>query len=217
VFGFEPRELEALDLSSKGAEELTDDLWALIKSNYESKEQLVGGEILRRVERDIMLQIVDAQWKDHLYSLDHLKEGIGLRGYGQRDPLVEYKKESFGLFTDMKARIEEEMVRYLFWLRPVISDESAPDLPPPVPMPVRAAPRRPSQMTTNNPGSAAIPAFAGSRASASASEDAGPRPARTGGDDVIKTVRRDEPKVGRNDPCPCGSGRKYKKCHGAAA
>ena len=67
-----------------------------------------------------MLQIVDAQWKDHLYSLDHLKEGIGLRGYGQRDPLVEYKKESYALFQDMKARIEEEIVRYLFWLRPVI-------------------------------------------------------------------------------------------------
>ena len=67
-----------------------------------------------------MLQIVDAQWKDHLYSLDHLKEGIGLRGYGQRDPLVEYKRESFDLFQAMKARIDEEMVRYLWRLRPVI-------------------------------------------------------------------------------------------------
>ena len=100
-------------------------IWALIKENYDEKEQLVGGEVLRRVERDIMLQIVDAQWKDHLYSLDHLKEGIGLRGYGQRDPLVEYKKESFALFQDMKARIEEEIVRYLFWLRPVISEDGA--------------------------------------------------------------------------------------------
>ncbi len=71
-----------------------------------------------------MLQIVDTQWKDHLYSLDHLKEGIGLRGYGQRDPLVEYKKESFELFQDMRSRIEDEMVRYLWWLRPV---EGGPD------------------------------------------------------------------------------------------
>ena len=89
-----------------------------------------------------MLQIVDAQWKDHLYSLDHLKEGIGLRGYGQRDPLVEYKKESFALFQDMKARIEEEMVRYLFWLRPVIgegADGGAAALPP---GPPRVVPRR---------------------------------------------------------------------------
>ncbi len=94
---------------------------------------MVGGELLRRVERDIMLQIVDQQWKDHLYSLDHLKEGIGLRGYGQRDPLVEYKKESYALFQDMKGRVEEEMVRTLFWLRPVLNEE-APALPraPPV-------------------------------------------------------------------------------------
>ena len=78
----------------------TTTLWALIKSrSYDEKEKLVGREVLRRVERDIMLQIVDQQWKDHLYSLDHLKEGIGLRGYGQRDPLVEYKRESFELFT----------------------------------------------------------------------------------------------------------------------
>ena len=79
--------------------------------------------MLQRVERDIMLQIVDAQWKDHLYSLDHLKEGIGLRGYGQRDPLVEYKKESFELFQAMKERVDEEIVRYLWWLRPVLSED----------------------------------------------------------------------------------------------
>jgi preprotein translocase subunit SecA len=164
-----------------------------------------------------MLQIVDAQWKDHLYSLDHLKEGIGLRGYGQRDPLVEYKKESFSLFQDMKGRIEEEMIRYLFWLRPVINEEAGGDAPPPMPVPQRQPPRRPQAITMNNPSAAAVPVFAGARASAGAAEQAGPRPARTGGDDVIKTVRRDEPKVGRNDPCPCGSGRKYKKCHGAAA
>jgi preprotein translocase subunit SecA len=219
VFGIDQREIEALDLAGKGPEEMGDDLWALIKGSYESKEQLVGGEILRRVERDIMLQIVDAQWKDHLYSLDHLKEGIGLRGYGQRDPLVEYKKESYTLFQDMKARIEEEMIRYLFWLRPVLSDEASGEAaPPPMPVPVRRTPpRRSAQMTTNNPSAASIPAFGGGRPVADQGDAAGPRPARTGGDDVIKTVRREEPKIGRNDPCPCGSGRKYKKCHGAAA
>ena len=72
-----------------------------------------------------MLQIVDAQWKDHLYSLDHLKEGIGLRGYGQRDPLIEYKKESFALFQAMKERVDEEIVRYLWWLRPILNEEAA--------------------------------------------------------------------------------------------
>jgi preprotein translocase subunit SecA len=216
VFGIDPRELEQLDLGSKNPDEMADEVWALIKGSYESKEQIVGGDIMRRVERDIMLQIVDAQWKDHLYSLDHLKEGIGLRGYGQRDPLVEYKKESYTLFQDMKARVEEEMLRYLFWLRPVLSDDAGGEAPPPMPVP-RTPPRRPSPMPTNNPSAAGIPAFAGARSTNSVPEEETPRPARTGGDDVIKTVRREEPKVGRNDPCPCGSGRKYKKCHGAAA
>ena len=90
------------------------------------RRSCLGPELLRKIERDIMLQIVDAQWKDHLYSLDHLKEGIGLRGYGQRDPLVEYKRESFTLFQDMKARVDEEMVRAMWWLRPMISEDGAP-------------------------------------------------------------------------------------------
>jgi preprotein translocase subunit SecA len=212
VFGIEPKELEPLDLESKNTAEITDAIWAAVKGSYERKEQLIGAELLKRVERDMMLQIVDAQWKDHLYSLDHLKEGIGLRGYGQRDPLVEYKKESFALFQDMKARIEEEIVRYLFWLRPVSMDESTQAAVPRAPRP---APRRPAAatMTLNNPGATPVPAFAPSRSSPAQA----PTPARTGGDDVIKTVRREEPKVGRNDPCPCGSGKKYKKCHGQAA
>jgi preprotein translocase subunit SecA len=167
-----------------------------------------------------MLQIVDAQWKDHLYSLDHLKEGIGLRGYGQRDPLVEYKKESFGLFQDMKARIEEEIVRYLFWLRRWSRKAANGAVGSPARRLRVGRCRHDEQSRCRD-----VPAFAAARTSAAASATAepipsgpgGPQPARTGGDDVIKTVRREEPKVGRNDPCPCGSGRKYKKCHGAAA
>jgi len=189
----------------------------VVKGSYKDKEQMIGAELLRRIERDIMLQIVDAQWKDHLYSLDHLKEGIGLRGYGQRDPLVEYKKESFALFQDMKGRIEEEMVRYLFWLRPVaapVEDDGGVVAARPIPRP---AARRATQMTLNNPGAEPVPAFAGASRSSAAAVAQAPAPARTGGDDVVKTVRREEPKVGRNDPCPCGSGKKYKKCHGAAA
>ena len=176
-----------------------------------------------RVERDIMLQIVDAQWKDHLYSLDHLKEGIGLRGYGQRDPLVEYKKESFALFQAMKERVDEEIVRYLWWLRPVHRRTATSRVarrcrgrPPP-----RRAAADPQRPVAEPP-----PAFVGAaRGARAASPHAAVRrqprraqPARVGGDDApVKTVRRDEPKVGRNDPCPCGSGKKYKKCHGAAA
>ena len=183
----------------KPLDEVRDALLERIGKRYAEKEQAVPPDLLRRVERDIMLQIVDVQWKDHLYSLDHLKEGIGLRGYGQRDPLVEYKKESYQLFQAMKDRIDEEMVRYLWWLRPVADD-----------VPVRRPARRAAPVTTNAPSEAAS-------VFASAPAGGGPTPARTGGDDVVKTVRRDEPKVGRNDPCPCGSGKKYKKCHGAAA
>ena len=101
----------ALDFSDRTSDEIREALWERITASYDEKEKLVGRDVLQRVERDIMLQIVDAQWKDHLYSLDHLKEGIGLRGYGQRDPLVEYKKESFGLFQAMKERVDEEIVR----------------------------------------------------------------------------------------------------------
>jgi preprotein translocase subunit SecA len=214
IFGLDPQALEGLDLHSKSADEMGDAIWALAKASYEEKDRMVGGELLRRVERDIMLQIVDHQWKDHLYSLDHLKEGIGLRGYGQRDPLVEYKKESYALFQDMKVRIEEEIVRTLFWLRPVLNEE-APAVP---------RVRRSTTMTMNNPAAEVIPAFAAAQSAAPTLEadvpmpsGPGPRPARVGGDDVVKTVRRDQPKVGRNDLCPCGSGKKYKKCHGAAA
>jgi preprotein translocase subunit SecA len=219
VFGIDPRELESRELESKGTDEIADAIWDVAKTGYSRKEEQIGVELLRRLERDIMLQIVDAQWKDHLYSLDHLKEGIGLRGYGQRDPLVEYKKESYALFQDMKGRIEEEIVRYLFWLRPVSMEEprlGETEVAAAVRAPRPAAARRPSAatMTLNNPGASAVPAFAGAARQQSAQA---PAPARTGGDDVIKTVRRDEPKVGRNDPCPCGSGKKYKKCHGQAA
>ena len=106
--------------------------------------------MLERVERDIMLQIVDVQWKDHLYSLDHLKEGIGLRGYGQRDPLVEYKKESFMLFQAMKERVDEEIVRYLWWLRPVITESGEAGAADQAPArPRRSRQRRP--LLFNNP------------------------------------------------------------------
>jgi preprotein translocase subunit SecA len=206
-----------VDFSERTSDEIRDLLWERILASYQEKEKLIGTEVMQRVERDIMLQIVDQQWKDHLYSLDHLKEGIGLRGYGQRDPLVEYKRESFTLFQAMKERIDEETVRYLWWLRPMIGEGAEPGR---VVAPRRPAPARPARpasrapLTFNNPGADPVSPFAGR----SAANQEGRQPARVGGDDAaIKTVRRDEPKVGRNEPCPCGSGKKYKKCHGAAA
>ncbi len=213
IFGLDGNAFTAIDMKALGRDDIRDALWERITGRYETKEKILPDvTLLRRVERDIMLQIVDAQWKDHLYALDHLKEGIGLRGYGQRDPLVEYKKESFQLFQAMKDRIDEEMVRYLWRLQPIIEAEG------PGGVPVRPAarqPRRPSPMVLNNPSSAAPSPFGRAPGGAAAVAD-GPRPARTGGDDVVKTVRHEGPKVGRNDPCPCGSGKKYKKCHGAA-
>jgi len=209
-----------LDFGDRTSDEIRDLLWEQLVASYDEKEKLVGRDVLQRVERDIMLQIVDTQWKDHLYSLDHLKEGIGLRGYGQRDPLVEYKKESFDLFLAMKERVDEEIVRYLWWLRPMISEGGDPAAPV-VRTPRRPAPVSPSPQSLifNNPSESA-PAFGagGERPATAPGGPASRQPARVGGDDAaVKTVRREEPKVGRNDPCPCGSGKKYKKCHGAAS
>ena len=162
---------------------------------FDAKENLLGPDTMRLHEKFVMLQVVDQQWKDHLLALDHLKEGIGLRGYGQRDPLVEYKKESFELFTLMKERIEDQFVQYLFRLQPVLREaegevaESAPRRAP------AALPSRRARNVNYSYGAAA-----------------------SGGQDAkVETFHRNAPKVGRNDPCPCGSGKKYKKCHGAAA
>ena len=202
LFALDPHEVTMLSLESMTADQMADAIRALAIAHYEQKEKSlpVDASLLRRVERDVMLQIVDAQWKDHLYSLDHLKEGIGLRGYGQRDPLVEYKKESFQLFQAMKARVDEDMVRYMWRLRVDAATEA-----PPV---VRQPPKKATPVTLSGPSSSSssgLPAAARN-----------PAPPRTGGDDATqKTVRREEPKIGRNDPCYCGSGKKYKKCHGA--
>ena len=208
LLGLERERLAALDLDGKSPDELGEALWLAGRAKYEDKEAALEQEILRRVERDIMLQVVDVQWKDHLYSLDHLKEGISLRGYGQRNPLIEYKRESFEMFQAMKDRIDEETVKCLWRLRPVPADREGAHPRPSVI-------RRATPLSYGEPREPA-PAFAGAAASAATAAGSVPRPARTGGDDAaVTTIRRDMPKVGRNAPCPCGSGKKYKKCHGA--
>jgi preprotein translocase subunit SecA len=204
-FGVPPEQLNELNLNEKNPEEMHDALWAGVQAVYAEKEMAIDSTMMRRVERDIMLQVVDSQWKDHLYSLDHLKEGIGLRGYGQRNPLVEYKRESFEMFRAMKERIDEETVRYLWRLRPIQKDGADPQSNTP-------QIRRSAPVTLNDP-TAQPSAFSGG---STMSPGGAPVPARTGGDDAkVKTVRRAVAKVGRNDPCPCGSGKKFKKCHGA--
>ncbi len=205
LFGLEAEALDEIDLDDKSPDEMHEALWSLARNRYDERTAAIESDLLRRVERDLMLQVVDSQWKDHLYGLDHLKEGIGLRGYGQRNPLVEYKRESFTMFQAMKQRIDEDTLRYLWRLRPVVRDGDGNGGRQPAAPARQAAP-----LSFNDPGRQA-PSFAGAPPGGG-----NPRPARTGGDDApVKTVRRDVPKVGRNQPCPCGSGKKYKKCHGA--
>ena len=153
--------------------------------------------MMRTHEKFVMLQVVDQQWKDHLLAIDHLKEGIGLRGYGQRDPLIEYKKESFELFTLMKERIEDQIVQYLFKLQPVAREEAAEDVDGRARRARRARSPLPARRAPSNVNYSYGAAASG------------------GQDAKVETVQRNQPKVGRNDPCPCGSGKKYKKCHGA--
>ncbi|HEX8178994.1 MAG TPA: preprotein translocase subunit SecA [Pyrinomonadaceae bacterium] len=186
VFAFDA-DAEGLNFDNATAGELQETIWQKLKEKYAEKEAQVGAEAMRTYERIIMLNIIDAQWKDHLLALDHLKQGIGLVGYGQKDPLVEYKKESFDLFQAMLDRIDTFTIRSLFNLQ-VVAEQAPEQLQ-------QRRRSRPTSMTFTGPNQGA----------AAAGEEA----ART------KTVTRDQPKVGRNEPCPCGSGKKFKKCCGA--
>ena len=192
------RRVFAVDLPKKvdqlSRPELEEQLLDHVRSKYADKEQDVGAEMMRWYERMVMLQIMDQQWKDHLLALDHLKEGIGLRGYGQRDPLVEYKRESFGLFEELWNRATEEMVRMLFLLRPITEDDERELL---------TARQRKQNVTYSGPEETSSAAF---------QQPSQPVDNRTAA--AVKTVVHNTPKVGRNDPCPCGSGKKYKKCCG---
>ncbi len=181
-----------IDLKNAGADvttmrpaEVKERIVAAVNKRYEEKETQVGPEVMRLHEKYLLLQVIDQQWKDHLLMIDHLKEGIGLRGYGQRDPLIEYKKESFDLFQEMMERVQDRVVKYL-WKTEVVVEREGEERPARAPQRV---PQPPKQQ----------PMFF------------------SGGDATPQTVKRKEAKVGRNDPCPCGSGKKYKKCHGAAA
>ncbi|MCL4524681.1 MAG: preprotein translocase subunit SecA [Acidobacteria bacterium] len=171
-----------IDLDTISHDELKDALAKATAARYDEKEKTFGPEVMRWLERRIILDIVDTQWKDHLLSLDHLKEGIGLRGYAQKDPIVEFKKEAFTLFEEMMDRIDTETVRYLFLMQPVRPEDEARELE-------RKQRRQEQQM----------------QLLAGAAQAEAPKPVRTGA------------KIGRNDPCPCGSGKKYKKCCGKAA
>jgi preprotein translocase subunit SecA len=217
--GIKPLEISRHELGEGIFEKLTE--------NYESKEKILGVQTMRYHERMVMLSVIDGLWKEHLLSMDHLKEGIGLRGYAQQDPLVAYKRESYDMFEAMMLKFQEDTVRFLFRMQILGPDGQ----------PVEAAPR------PNRPIPSAPPVASAAR---SAAPDTEPREigiptrqpsttidalekefhrkkqreleaaSRSGGDGASPTAqRRTGDKVGRNDPCPCGSGKKYKKCHGA--
>jgi preprotein translocase subunit SecA len=232
TFGIEP---PLAELRAMGRQEMLEHLARLARERYEEREKLIGVERALFHQRMIMLQIVDTQWKDHLYSLDHLKEGIGLRGYGQRDPLVEYKKESYQMFQALMDRIDEEILRWTFLYQPVAGPQSSAEREA-AEVALRGRSGLPAGARLHQPQPALAGAGAGgattptgraargaagnlsfndpSAAPGAFSRSAQPREAEGGHDAKIQTVRREGRKVGRNDPCPCGSGKKYKKCHG---
>jgi preprotein translocase subunit SecA len=168
-------------LRDVGRDALVEDLRTQVRDAYAKKEQELGADLMRFLEKTFMLQVIDHHWKDHLLAMDHLRDGIGLRGYGQKDPLIEYKREGFDLFAGMMERVKSDTLDRLFHVQAVRHEG---EQPPPQPVLSQPQPK-----LTLNRGDEPVSA---------------PAPAQ-----------RAENKVGRNDPCPCGSGKKYKKCHGA--
>jgi len=204
-------------------QELGDAIFERLKQRYEAKEKLIGTDAMRYHERMIMLSVLDQQWKDHLLNMDHLKEGIGLRGYGQKDPLVEYKRESFDMFEAMMQRFQEDTTRYLYLMQ-IIERGSGGGVGP------GSAPPDQNQIVstglpTGNDGNGHRPRNVSTsmddleeafqRRKRRELEQA--RMAGAGERQPVQQVIRGSAKVGRNDPCPCGSGKKYKKCCGANA
>jgi len=203
-FGVKIRTDEVAELGPRAAEA---EIFEQLKAKYQEKEDMLGPELMRETERWMMLTVIDNQWKDHLLSMDHLKEGIGLRSYAQKDPLIEYKKESYQIYQDMMDRIEDETIRYLFFMQRV---------------------ERPVE-TPEDPEAEAVAVAAESR-------EAEAREAQSSVMDFTRSIQRKkdrelaelqfaggesskpqqpvlaQKRAGRNDPCPCGSGKKYKKC-----
>ena len=219
--------------------ELGDTIFDHLKRNYEQKEQILSAPQMRYHERMVMLSVIDGLWKDHLLAMDHLKEGIGLRGYAQQDPLVAYKKESFDMFEGMMAKFQEDTVRFLFRMQIIGPDGRPINVPPPQPRgevpaapPVasaeqpmlvgdghptlREAPQREIPIHTRAPQTTIDSLEKEFHRKKQRELEAAQR-AGGSGNGTQPTQRRTGDKVGRNDPCPCGSGKKYKKCHGAEA
>ena len=225
--------IHSLELQPLDRREIESTIHEQLLKRYAEKEELISPEMMREMERVIMLNVIDNQWKDHLLSMDHLKEGIGMRAYGQKDPLIEYKKESFILFQDMMDRIEDEAVRFLFFMQR--SDEDGRGGPPGAP-PTNV----PHPELWNEEEDEELEAEPATVGVGSEDHRRAQQAAQNSVMDLTRTIQRKKEKelaalqfvggdtttvqkpviakdkgVGRNDPCPCGSGKKYKKCHGA--
>jgi preprotein translocase subunit SecA len=222
------------ELSGMSRQEIENHINDLLGRRYSEKEELIGPDNMREAERMVMLNVIDNQWKDHLLSMDHLKEGIGLRGYGQKDPLIEYKKESFTLFQDMMDRIEDETIRYLFFLQ--VTSGGGPGGggpgtggPGERPQPILPFSEDEEEDEEESEEEALVTASSDQRRAAQATvqdftrniqrkkekEMAELQFAGGASGTVEKKQAISDKKAGRNDPCPCGSGKKYKKCCGA--
>ena len=221
---------EGIKPEQMNRQELGDAIFDKLKGHYDAKEALIGAEAMRYHERMIMLSVIDGQWKDHLLSMDHLKEGINLRGYGQHDPLVEYKRESFDMFEEMMQRFQEETVRYLYLMQIM-------ERPPDSGARLDGGGDSPNDLSGQGPDAGVPSIITGGRGgngrrprqvatSVDEIEEAFQRKKKKeleqarmagAGDMQVQQVVRSGDKVGRNDPCPCGSGKKYKKCCGASA
>ena len=237
-----------INIAELNRHELGETIFEKLRARYDGKEAILGPQAMRYHERVVMLSVLDGLWKDHLLAMDHLKEGIGLRGYAQQDPLVAYKKESFEMFEGMMLRFQEDTVRHLFRMQIIGPDGSPIDTEGPLPPwmqsqqqldlpaePVQVRKQRHNRIApphrrrlrrrlfTSGPNPLALDHHRRPRARVPEEEAARDRPrappvaaaetAANGG----HASRHSGAKVGRNDDCPCGSGKKYKKCHGAQA
>ena len=199
------------DMPGIKREPLRDELKKKIKGIYAERESLIGAERMRELERRVMLQVIDTQWREHLYELDALKQGIGLRGYAHKNPLVEYKRESFSMFEQLLGKINDEVVKFLFRIR--IESPDAPKLTKVQGISVKPDAREALTAEKRQPV-----AGAAKRLSASAKmQQKIDRPMNEKDKQFLQTyekLKKEGKKIGRNDPCPCGSGKKFKKCHG---
>jgi len=194
------------DLKGRNHDELRDWLWETALGLYEERERELSNPLMRELERWVVLQVVNSKWVEHLRNMDHLRDGVSLRAYGQKDPLVEYKNEAYEMFRALLGSIADDVVRFIF--RVQVQAEAPP--PPPAyinPLEIGAGDLDVDPMLMGQNDAGVMQALSHAAASAGL-----PSPASVlGGGGGLPDFEH----VGRNDPCPCGSGKKYKKCHGA--